>query len=154
MLNDCAWRQVNRLWAEELPDWQKLSVLQELVGRGFKARCVGVRWKKMRRVLTKLRGGTAELQVEMGRWRGLRREDKKCAECGSEELEDVKHFLMRCEAWDGERKELMEKMKSLVAGFDEEEKERRLALILDLACQKVSIERYVDSEKVWTARFE
>ena len=61
---------------------------------------------------------------------------------------------MRCEAWDGERKELMEKMKSLVAGFDEEEKERRLALILDLACQKVSIERYVDSEKVWTARFE
>ena len=46
----------------------------------------------------------------------------------------------------------MEKMKSLVARFDEEEEERRLALILDLACEKVSIESCV--EKVWTARFE
>ena len=90
----------------------------------------------MRRVLTKLRGGTAELQVEIGRWRGLRREDRKCAEYGSRKAEDVKHFVMRCEAWDREREELMEKMKSLVAGCDEEEKERRLALILDLACTK------------------
>ena len=90
----------------------------------------------MRRVLTKLRGDTAELQVEIGRWRGLRREDRKCAECGSGKVEDVKHFVMRCEAWDREREELMEKMKSLVAGCDEEEEERRLALILDLACTK------------------
>ena len=43
----------------------------------------------------------------------------------------------------------MEKMKSLVAVFDEEEEERRLALISDLACKKGSIERCV--EKVWTA---
>ena len=80
----------------------------------------------MRRVLTKLRGGTAELQVEMARWKGLRREDRKCTECGSGEVEDVQHFLIRCEAWNRERKKLMEKMKSLVAGFDEEEEERRL----------------------------
>ena len=66
-------------------------------------------------------------------------------------MEDVKHFVMRCEAWDREREELMEKMKSLRAGFDEEEKEMRLALILDLACTKGSIERCV--EKLWTARF-
>ena len=58
-------------------------------------------------------------------------------------MEDVKHFLMRCEEWDREREELMEKVKSLVAGFDEEEEERRLALTFDLACM----------EKVWTARF-
>ena len=46
----------------------------------------------------------------------------------------------------------MKKMKSLVAGFDEEdEKERRLALILDFTCKKGSIKRCV--EKVWTARF-
>ena len=31
----------------------------------------------------------------MGRWRGLRREERKCAECDSGEVEDVKHFLMR-----------------------------------------------------------
>ena len=78
-----------------MTDRPKLCVLKELVGRGFKARCVGVRRKKMRRVLTKLRGGTEELQVEMGRWRGLRREDRKCVECGSRKVEDVKHFLGR-----------------------------------------------------------
>ena len=81
----------------------------------------------------------------------MRREDRKCAECSSGEVEDVKHFVMRCEAWDREREELMEKMKSLVAGFDEEEEERRLALILDMACTKGSIERCV--EKLWTTRF-
>ena len=40
MLNDCAWREVNKLRAEELTDRPKLCVLKELVGRGFKARCV------------------------------------------------------------------------------------------------------------------
>ena len=73
-------------------------------------RCVGVRRKKIRRMLAKLRGGTAELQVEVGRWRGLRREERKCAECDSGEVEDVKHFLMRCKAWNREREKLMEKM--------------------------------------------
>ena len=57
--------------------------------------------------------------------------------------------LRRCEAWNRERKELIEKMKSLVAVFDEEEEERRLALISDLTCKKGSIERCV--EKVWAA---
>ena len=28
-------------------------------------------------------GGTAELQVVVGRWRGLRREERKCTECDS-----------------------------------------------------------------------
>ena len=41
-------------------------------------------------------------------------------------VEDVKHFLMRCEAWDRVREELMEKMKSLVARFDEERKKEDL----------------------------
>ena len=62
-----------------------------------------------------------------------------------------KALLLRCEAWDREREELVEKMKTLVAGFDEKEEDSRLALILDLACNKGSIKRCV--EKVWTARF-
>ena len=50
------------------------------------------------------------------------------------------------------REKLMEKMKSLIAGFDEEEEERKLALILDLACTKGSIERSVEKSmesKIW-----
>ena len=44
----------------------------------------------------------------MGRWRGLKREARKCTECDSGEVENVKHFLMRCRAWNEEREELME----------------------------------------------
>ena len=31
----------------------------------------------------------------------------------------MKHFLMTCKTWNGERKELKEKMKKVVTGFDE-----------------------------------
>ena len=78
-------------------------------------------------------GDTAELQVEVGRWSGLKREERKCTECDSGEVEDVKHFLMRCKAWNGEREELMEKMKKVVTVLDEVEEERNVAWILDLA---------------------
>ena len=88
--------------------------VKELVRR-FEARCVGVR-RKIRKILTKLREGTAELQVEIGRGRGLKRE-RKCTECDSEEVENVKCLLMKCKAWNGEREELVEKMKKVVTGF-------------------------------------
>ena len=35
-----------------------------------KARCVKVDCKRRRSMLAKFRGGTAELQIEGGRWRG------------------------------------------------------------------------------------
>ena len=34
--------------------------------------------KELRGIMAKLRGGTAELRVETGRWIGLRREDRIC----------------------------------------------------------------------------
>ena len=43
----------------------------------------------------------------------------------------MKHFLMRCKAWNREREELMEKMKKVVIGFDEVQEERNVAWILD-----------------------
>ena len=126
-----------------------VCVLKELVSGGFEDRSVGVR-KKMRSILMKLRGGTAKLQVEVGRWRGLK-EERKCTECDSGEVEDVKHFLMRCKALNREREELMEKMKKVVTGLDEVEEESNLACILDFACRNESIARGV--EKLWTTRF-
>ena len=94
MLKNCEWREVTKMWAEELEERPKLCVLKKLVRGGFEARCVGVRRKKPRRILMKLTGRTAELQVEVGRWSGLKREERKCTECGSGEVEDAKHFLM------------------------------------------------------------
>ena len=43
---------------------------------------VGMMVKKGRRMLVKLRGGTAELpEMEAGRGRGLRREERICRKC-------------------------------------------------------------------------
>ena len=56
MLKNCAWREVTKMWAEELEERPKLCGLKELVSGGFEARSVGVRRKKMRRILKKLRG--------------------------------------------------------------------------------------------------
>ncbi len=47
---------MTKLWAEELEERPKLCVLNELVRGGFEARCVGVRRKKIRRILMELRG--------------------------------------------------------------------------------------------------
>ena len=77
------------------------------------------------------KGGTAELQVEVGRWRGLKREERKCTECCIGEVEDVMHFLMRCKAWNGEREELMERMNKVVTGFDEVEEGSLTVIITD-----------------------
>lgn len=36
----------------------------------YKAQCVEVKCKRRRKLLAKLRGGTAQLEVEMSRWQG------------------------------------------------------------------------------------
>ena len=73
----------------------------------------------------------------------MKREKRKCTECDSGEVEDVKCFLMRCKAWNREREELMEKIKKVVTGFYEGEEVRNVAWILDLACRNESIARGV-----------
>ena len=89
--------------------------------------------------------------MEVGRWRGFKREDRKYTECDSGEVEDVKHFLMRCKAFNRMREKLMEKMKKVVTGLEEVEEERNVARILPLACRNEFIARGV--EKLWTVKF-
>ena len=45
-----------------------------------------------------LRGGTAALWIETGRWSGLKREERTCRQCTAEKI-DEKHFLVRFEGW-------------------------------------------------------
>ena len=47
--------------------------------------------------MPKLRGGTAELGIQIGRWHSVRRGDRLCKECGSGEVEDDCHFVLGCE---------------------------------------------------------
>ena len=79
-----------------------------------------MRRKKIRIILTKL--GRVQQSC---RWRWgdgeVKREERKCTECDSGEVEDVKHFLMICEVLNTEREKLITKMKKIVTGLDEVE---------------------------------
>ena len=59
-----------------------------------KVRCVWIDCKRNRRMMTRLRGGTAELGIKVGKWHGVRREDRVCKECGNGEVEDIDHFAI------------------------------------------------------------
>ena len=49
----------------------------------------------------------------------MRREDRVCEECGSGEVEDTEHFVMRCAYVVKERKRLENLMSSRVKGWHE-----------------------------------
>ena len=67
--------------------------------------CVRMMRKADRRMMI-LRGSTAGFQIETGRWREVTRQETICKECDSGEVEDVEHWLMRCEAWKSQRVQL------------------------------------------------
>ena len=95
MLRDTARREVKKEWEAEARERSKLEVMHGLLTIDGKRRCVDVNCKRRRRILAKLRGGTAALRIETGRWSGLKREERLCRQCRLEEVEDVEHFLLR-----------------------------------------------------------
>ena len=99
MLEAIAWRKVHEEWGQELEMKPKLEILRRIMELGEWSKCARVMRRADRRVMMKLRGGTAGLQIETGRWRGVAREERVCKECGSGEVEDVEHWMMRCVAW-------------------------------------------------------
>ena len=82
-----------------------------------KSQCVEIDCKRQRHILAKLRGRTAELRIETGRWRGLERQERICKCCESGEVEDVEHLLMRCAHVKEKRGKLMELMDERVDGW-------------------------------------
>ena len=78
LLKDTAVRRVKAVWREKAKGSSKLEMTGNLMDNEYKARCVGLNCKRRRRMMAKLRGSTAELGVEIGRWHGLRREDIWC----------------------------------------------------------------------------
>ena len=67
----------------------KLEMLKRIVRLGEWSECARVVRRADRRMMMKLRGGTAGFQIETGRWRGVTRQESK--ECDSGEVEDVEH---------------------------------------------------------------
>ena len=101
-----------------------------------------------RRVLVQLRGGTAALEVETGRWRGVSREGRVCRNCRSEEVENVEHWLM---CWHGRGEGEIDTDNEGEGRVAEYEDDERVAAVLSYACRDDGVGRGV--EKMWRKRF-
>ena len=131
MLESIAWRKTREEWGREMEMKPKLTMLRRITNLDEWSDCAGLRQRADRRVMIKLRGGTAAFQIETGRWRGVGREDRVCKECGKGEVEDVEHWLLRCEKWRTHRQPLM----AIVQEHYEVDQVDLAAVILYLACR-------------------
>jgi hypothetical protein len=61
---------------------------------------------RYRAALAKFRAGVAPINVELGRYRGLPRDERKCFNCPSE-VEDECHILLYCPVYDDIREDFM-----------------------------------------------
>ena len=113
MLRDVAWREAVDSWRGEARSHSKLAEVQKLIEKGYEVHYVEVKCKR-RRILVQLRNGTTALEVETGRWRGVRREDRVCRNCRNEEVENVDHWLLRCTGMAVETKKLIMTMREKV----------------------------------------
>ena len=115
------WRRVRKVWSQELENKPKLSMLKKIAEYEEESSCASVKMKSERRVLIKLRGGTAPFQMETGRWHG--------------EVEGVVHWLIRCPAWIGHREALLKQCHDHSSNSDED----TTARLLCLACHNHKI---------------
>ena len=147
MLESIAWRNTREEWGREMKVKPKLIVLKKITDLEEWAGCVGLRRRADRRMMIKLRGGTAAFQIETGRWRGVIREERVCKECESGEIEDAEHRLLRCEAWKSHREPLL----ALMQEHQEADDDNLAAFLLSFACRNYTALSIISN--MWHARF-
>ena len=127
----------------------KLSMMKLMGECEVESSCALLKSKPERRMMLKLRGGTAAFQIEMGRWHGMKREERVCKECDSGEVEDVCHWLLQCSAWDHLRQPLLEAMEgSRELGLSSKQHWRESSLVLSPACKNYRILSIISSSYV------
>ena len=129
----------------------KLSMMKLIVKCEVESSCAFSNSKVERRLMLKLRGGTAVFQIEIGRWHGAKREEWMCKECDSGEVEDVCHWLLQCSARGHPRQPLLDAMDEVREDFSVQNNGDRTAHILSLACRNYHILPIITS--MWSARF-
>ena len=134
-----------------MPEKPKLSMLKLILKCEVESSCTFLNSKVERRMMLKLRGGTAVFQIEMGRWHGMKREEWMCKECDSGKVEDVCHWLLQCSAWGHLRQPFLEAMDEVREDFSTKNDGDRTAHILSLACRNYHILPIITS--MWSARF-
>ena len=66
-------------------------------------------------------------------------------------MENVKHFVLRCDGLVREREVLMKRMAEVTAGFEERGDEEKVTLVLDEGCRDLKAGKAI--ECMWRKRF-
>ncbi len=98
ILRSVAWRNVREEWRKEMHEKPKLTMMKQITECEVKSSYALLKSKAERKMILKLRGGTAAFQIEVGRRHGLKREEQVRKECDSEEVEYVCHWLLQSPA--------------------------------------------------------
>ena len=77
-MKDTVLRKARSDWREEAMSKLKLEMTGRLMESEFKAHCVWLDYKRHWRMMSRLRGGTAELANEVGRWHKVGRRHVRC----------------------------------------------------------------------------
>ena len=87
------------------------------------------------------------MEVETGRWRGVRREERICKNCRGGKVEAVGHLVMRCTYVEEKREKLEELMNERVKGWQGMEDNVKVTVVMDGACSDEDVGRAV--ERMW-----
>ncbi len=71
-----------------------------------------------RSLLSQLRCGILQIQLEMGRYQGVDRADRHCKVCNGGVLEDQQHFVFQCPAYMIRRDMFVDKVKEKIENWD------------------------------------
>ena len=73
---------------------------------------------KKRKCVTELRISAHKLEIERGRHKGLKVEDRLCPTCGV--LGDEYHYMMKCSAFEREKGDMLKEIGEIFPAFREE----------------------------------
>ena len=97
--------------------------------------------KYMRSHLAQLRSGILPLNIELGRHRGIKVDDRKCTLCNLDSIEDEFHFICKCPLYAQFRKELYDTYKVKHSNFGTLSDDEKFILIMKSANKQAG--RYI-----------
>jgi hypothetical protein len=94
--------------------------------------------KTARYILTSIRTGTNILRIDAGRWAQPREavQNRVCRVCLSGEVEDERHFIFDCKAYDNLRKSMISNLSSLHIDLSRLGSEEKWILLMSSKTQK------------------
>ena len=133
LVSELIMRKEEREWREEMQKKSKLRMYRKIKTKLVLEEYVIELEISKRRQLTMLRGGTNKLRIEIGRRIGEKVEERMCNVCLCNEVEDEKHFILRCCMYVRQRVEMFNRIKEeceMDMNIERLEEEKQLNILI------------------------